>query len=532
MDVYTSTGSRLTLVEPAIKSGGEGAIYNIKESNDLVAKIYISKSDASIRKDKIIEMSRLCDNPTFKNSLIMDSTAWPLAPLFDQNKVFIGFGMKRVNADYELDDVYALNSAKGAPFDMKQRLKVLINLCRIVDSVHKCGLIFGDMNPDNMKVNSNCEVQFVDTDSYHFCINGKEYPCNACAPGYVAPELIKRCKGMTYEDAYKAGKQTFNVETDRFALAIHCFRMLMYGCHPFNCQKLSTSLGSTPVPPIDRRVENGLTPFFVPVQDYISPKWAPDASSLPDYLRGLFKRAFVDAHTNPSLRPSAAEWQRALERYMSELTQCSCDSAHWYWNKHGKCPYCETNQKWKTYNESLNNRPKASTPGRQIAVASRVTGTGNNQNNRSNVPVNRPKVSKLKTFRFNTLKADTWLYWVISMSVAIIINTVMGINIYMPVYYMMSGYEEIGYIGAVLSALIGIFGAGFYNEKWSYAASHSGCHFKWYDYILCVIAGIGVNVILSLIATLAVSLFVLVVGIVLSLLGVIILVSIIVGFFD
>ena len=53
MEVYTLLGKMLTLQEPAIKSGGEGAVYNILGYKNVVAKIYLSKSDAKERESKI-----------------------------------------------------------------------------------------------------------------------------------------------------------------------------------------------------------------------------------------------------------------------------------------------------------------------------------------------------------------------------------------------------------------------------------------------------------------------------------------------
>lgn len=78
-------------------------------------------------------------------------------------------------------------------------------------------------------------------------------------PGYVAPELIKACKGTTYADC---PGPTFTEETDNFSLAIHCFRMLMNGCHPFICQRQLKRAGSAPAPKsTDKRIECGETPF-------------------------------------------------------------------------------------------------------------------------------------------------------------------------------------------------------------------------------------------------------------------------------
>lgn len=43
MDAYTLSGKMITIQEPAIKSGGEGAVYNILGYNNVVAKIYCLK---------------------------------------------------------------------------------------------------------------------------------------------------------------------------------------------------------------------------------------------------------------------------------------------------------------------------------------------------------------------------------------------------------------------------------------------------------------------------------------------------------
>ena len=107
MDAYTLSGKMITLQEPAIKSGGEGAVYNIIGYNNVVAKIYLSKVDAKERESKIREMSSLSETLGFRKTHILDDIAWPLAPLFNKAKEFIGFGMSRITAKFELDDIYS-----------------------------------------------------------------------------------------------------------------------------------------------------------------------------------------------------------------------------------------------------------------------------------------------------------------------------------------------------------------------------------------------------------------------------------------
>ena len=177
MDAYTLSGKMITLQEPAIKSGGEGAVYNILGYNNVVAKIYLSKIDAKERESKIREMSSLSETLGFRKTNILDDIAWPLAPLFNKAKEFIGFGMSRVTAKYELDDIYSLSQKTNAGMNTSEKIKTLISLCTVVEKLHSCGQIFGDFNPNNIKIDSNCNVKFVDSDSYHFNAGKSVYPC-------------------------------------------------------------------------------------------------------------------------------------------------------------------------------------------------------------------------------------------------------------------------------------------------------------------------------------------------------------------
>lgn len=50
------------------------------------------------------------------------------------------------------------------------------------------------------------------------------------------------------------------------------------------------------------------------------------------YLKKLFDRAFIDGLHNPSVRPSAAEWEDALVKTCDLVQPCqnlNCE-AHWY----------------------------------------------------------------------------------------------------------------------------------------------------------------------------------------------------------
>ena len=97
----------------------------------------------------------------------------------------------------------------------------------------------------------------MDVDSFHFtALDEKLYKCEVCAPGYIAPELVKKCKETTYGEY--AG-ETFNKMTDRFSLAVHIFRLLFNGAHPYNCQEIlsENSACISTIKSVECRVLNG-----------------------------------------------------------------------------------------------------------------------------------------------------------------------------------------------------------------------------------------------------------------------------------
>lgn len=492
MDVFTGTNKMLSLREPALKSGGEGAVYDIIGYSNVVAKIYLSVTDAKQREKKITEMANLSLTESFQNSQILDDVAWPLVPLFNKAKEFVGFVMSRITAKNELDDIYSLNSKTNAGMSTADKVVTLISLSDVVDRLHKRGQVIGDFNPNNIKIDNKGNVKLVDVDSYHFKPGKATYPCMVCAPGYVAPELIKKCKGSTYEEVFANGGITFTEETDRFALAIHCFRMLMNGCHPFTCKKNVKNVGSTPAPSVDKRVERGETPFFTTVTNFTTPDWAPDVTSLPMYIRDLFKRAFVDGYRNPSMRPTAKEWSDALKQYQREIVKCRVESSHWYWKQLNTCPYCAAGERGKRNliaSMTPAARNNANVNRGKVAATNNTTATytyTNTSNNASHI-----QTATKKKNLFSTFSANSEVYWCITMILAIIMHIVLGMYTYAPLYYSAAGYEWVMWVGAVGSGIAGVVGTYWYNEYWSAASLHYHYAFKWYDYILSLLTGIG-----------------------------------------
>jgi DNA-binding helix-hairpin-helix protein with protein kinase domain len=125
---------------------------------------------------------------------------------------------------------------------------------------------------------------------------------------------------------------------DAFALAVLIFQLLMHGIHPF----AGTSTGLSEPDSIAARIAAGHWPYAWLRESSIGPSpHAPPWFTLPPSVQELLHRCFEAAHAEPDLRPTAAEWQHALEEAEHELTTCPCDSRHLYPRRLDRCPWCD-----------------------------------------------------------------------------------------------------------------------------------------------------------------------------------------------
>ncbi|WP_080798058.1 hypothetical protein [Arabiibacter massiliensis] len=344
MKARTRTGALLRLEEPPLGKGGEGSIHRIAGRPGEVAKLYLDPADAAKRREKIEAMASIGDGVVRRFD--PGTVAWPLEALYadDGSGRFVGFTMPEVPTPIAIDALYEYPPAPDANFSMRDKLGVAQAVADLTDAAHRAGQVIGDYNDNNVPVLPGCRAALVDVDSFHATVGGRTFPCTVCMPGYAAPEVLRNMRGSASFEA--CAKPTFTQRTDDWALAVHVFRMLFNGAHPYHCVPLPKANGSLPaVLPVDKRVERGETPFFARVPGAKLPPFAPDVALLPSYLRELFERAFVAGHADPDARPSAAEWSRALARYRAGVRQCGRNEAHWYGAHLDACPYCEADER-------------------------------------------------------------------------------------------------------------------------------------------------------------------------------------------
>ena len=347
--------------------GGEGEIYEIFNASEKCAKVYYHGLCSKELEEKLKVMVA---NPPDQSVLFQ--IAWPLDIIYSNVKDFVGFIMPKIDVSGELQPVYKYPPKEYKGLTFKQKLIIAQNICAVIDAVHTAGFVFGDFNPCNIGVDMNTgHVAFWDTDSYHIKDRktGRTYRCKVCFDGYVAPELLLKCKGTnpqtgksyTYEDA---PLETFTKETDNFALAIHIFKLIMNGFTPFFGIDINSNESiSTRAPGVGSIAVEKDMYCFKPGYVHMS-KAVADKNTLPTEIVKLFDRAFIDGRIDPKQRPTAREWHNALEHFINNLQQCKVNPTHQYMKGLHTCPWCEIDKKFNNMwiTTSQQQRVQESTP--------------------------------------------------------------------------------------------------------------------------------------------------------------------------
>ena len=331
-----------------IKGGGEGEVFEVSGHSDLVAKIYYDKkfvptpeiaNPREYLKEKIMTMLDQPVDPKINGVL---SVAWPQDILFDSSGKFVGYTMPRVNSKYHIFAASRERERRALYSNYTWKIGILIayNLALAIKKIHETGAVVGDLNPNNIMLDSKGHVTLIDTDSFNITNkkNGKTYKCSVGVPEMLPPEL--QGKNLAKSTS------VFTTQTDSFALSIHIFNLLMNNCHPFGCVGMNKSQSSSSTNPVVNNIVKGHCPYVSSGSGTKSPD-APDIMMLPTDIRNLFDRAFsYDVKTSVKSstinnRPSAEEWLNALWKlYNASLDTCKSDPSHLYIKNYGQCPWC------------------------------------------------------------------------------------------------------------------------------------------------------------------------------------------------
>jgi serine/threonine protein kinase len=242
--------------------------------------------------------------------------------------------------------------------DWLNHIKVCLLLSRAVRRMHAAGLAHSDLSYKNVLIDpSSGRACVIDVDGL---VVPSRYPPDVVGtPDFIAPEVVKTTH-LSKDDPQRCLPRR---ETDLHALAVLIYMYLLYR-HPLRGGKVhdlvdeqrdeSLTMGEKALfieHPSDKtnriKIKNS-KPTELP--------WA-DTDKIPftvtgPYLRELFLQAFVVGLHNPSMRPSANDWETALVKSVDLIQPCQNVSCQQGWfvfdnSTSPKCPFCGTAFKGK-----------------------------------------------------------------------------------------------------------------------------------------------------------------------------------------
>lgn len=296
--------------------GGQGEVYKVELNGRLFALKYYY-NDVCNRELKN-NLQSIIDNP-----IRSEAFAWPLYMV--ENGDRFGYIMKlRPDGYYDINDW--IGGRVDATLDVI--IKACINLCDGFSELYACGYSYKDISCSNVFFNpQNGDVMIIDNDN----VTHNLKPADVGGTNiFMAPELIS---GRT---------RLPSLRTDRHSLAVLLFMMLIVE-HPFHGKK---EYGIRHDRMDDADIESELygvdSAFFIFSDEndhgrYIelSEKAHVNARRMwetyPEFIRKLFRRAFVDGVKDTAARPESREWTEALIRLLGLYYACPiCGRSYLY----------------------------------------------------------------------------------------------------------------------------------------------------------------------------------------------------------
>ncbi|HZS04935.1 MAG TPA: hypothetical protein VFD58_08885 [Blastocatellia bacterium] len=305
---HTSQAGQICLGR-RIGGGGEGKVYEIHGSDDLVAKIYHEPPPVE-KAEKLVALARLGTERLFRLS------AWPVDVLRDKpGGQVTGFVMKKIGGAEEVHTLHSPRSRlqKFPEASWAFLIYVAANIARAVSVIHEYGFVIGDINPKNILVTRKATVCLLDCDSFQVSVGGRKFRCEGGFPEYTPPEL----QGLAFREVDRTQAH------DCFGLAVVVFQLLFMGRHPFSGRYCGAG-----EMPLERAISESR---FAWGADAASRQMQPPPGALaldavPDSISGLFRRAFLSTD-----RPEPRAWIEPLEVLAKALKKCDLHSGHHYY---------------------------------------------------------------------------------------------------------------------------------------------------------------------------------------------------------
>jgi hypothetical protein len=224
--------------------------------------------------------------------------------------------------------------------DFMKYLRICISMSRALRRLHQAGLAHSDLSSNNVLIDPvRGESIIIDIDS--LVVPGIFPPDVMGTAGYIAPEVIKT-QHFSINDPNRINP---SIQSDQHALAVLIYESLLLR-HPIDGPKVN----STESAEKDNILSMGEKALFIehPHDRSNRPKNIKiPYQELGPHLSSLFERAFIDGLHEPTLRPTAMEWEQGLNKTWDMLYSCQNQSCEYKWfildnYRNVRCPSCNT----------------------------------------------------------------------------------------------------------------------------------------------------------------------------------------------
>ena len=326
----------LTISEHEVYRGGEGSIFLSSDGRYVVKLYHRPPPDKQKLLEHILVLGRnLGDDERF--------LAWPLAIVDKVNdRPRVGVVTQRVPPAY-----VPLYKLVYSPIDAAQQfregrswleyLKIARSVAAAVRIVHGKGMAHADLHLKNFLADPRSgEAVLIDLDG--LVVKGFLPPQVKGMPGFIAPEIL-------------TGAALPEASTDRYSLAVLVLWVLLFRnvmqpriCYDPDDEKRDDELGYGQYAcfsehPQDRR--NWFPQIGVP----LFRGGALSYRALTPRVQALTEQALIEGLHQPSKRPQAVEWERALAEAYDVLVTCAvCRQSffyqYWLQPERRRCPFC------------------------------------------------------------------------------------------------------------------------------------------------------------------------------------------------
>jgi DNA-binding helix-hairpin-helix protein with protein kinase domain len=335
--LVTSKGTPIQIGQELGK-GGEGSVFEVPNLANQVAKLYHHLPDPE-KQAKLTFMASTVDQQ------LLNYVAWPQETLHSsRGGPVVGFLMQKVVGKDPVHMVYSpahrRQDRPKAAWDFL--IYVARNTAAAFEALHTHGHVLGDVNQGNVLVGGDSKVVLIDSDSFQVNANGSLHLCEVGVAHFTPPEL----QGVS---SFRGFTRTAN--HDNFGLALLIFHLLFGGRHPYSGVPLKLGVGDA--------LETDIKGFRyayardAAIRGISPPPRSIPMSMVPDSMEAMFQMAFTEKGALGG-RPTAKQWESALDGLRNRLKKCNTSSVHVYPEHLSKCPWCTLEQEGVIYFIDLN----------------------------------------------------------------------------------------------------------------------------------------------------------------------------------